>query len=67
MNKHFPSEGSRVADGAVAALCLIDLRQKLRFFVRSHNLRMDTVANVNDLLGHSESFGSLTIEKAEGK
>lgn len=34
-----------------------------RFLYRSHIFRMDTVANVNDLLGRSESFGSLTIER----
>lgn len=31
-------------------------------FMYRHIFRMDAVANVNDLLGQSESFGSLTIE-----
>lgn len=33
-----------------------------QFLYRRHIFRMDTVTNVNDLLGQSESFGSLTIE-----
>lgn len=35
----------------------------LIFSYKSHVFRRDAVANINDLLGQSESFGSLTIDR----